>query len=329
LKKTVFILGSNSFSGSNFVKLLLDKGYKVIGVSRSQEYNPVYLPYKKSNNIKNFKFFSYDLNKQLKKIIYLIKKYKPTYIANFAAQGMVSESWLSPEDWYNTNVLSQVRLLNELKNFDYIKKYLHITTPEVYGSFDTWKSESNIFEPSTPYAISRASLDMHLLACHKAYKFPVVFTRTANVYGPGQQLYRIIPKTIIKTLIKKKLKLHGGGLSERSFIYIDDSTRANYMVLRKGKIGETYHISTKKIISIKNLVTKILKKEKINFNDLINDTKDRKGKDHSYKLDSRKLRKLGWHDKTSLDRGIYLTFDWIIKNFKYLKNKSLEYKHKK
>jgi dTDP-glucose 4,6-dehydratase len=101
------------------------------------------------------------------------------------------------------------------------------------------------------------------------------------------------------------------------------------MVLRKGKIGETYHISTKKIISIKNLVTKILKKEKINFNDLINDTKDRKGKDHSYKLDSRKLRKLGWHDKTSLDRGIYLTFDWIIKNFKYLKNKSLEYKHKK
>ena len=330
LKKTIFILGSNSFSGSNFVKLLLDKGYKVIGVSRSKEYNPVYLPYKKSKNIKNFKLFSYDLNKQLLKIVNLFKKYKPIYVVNFAAQGMVNESWLNPEHWYNTNVLSQVKLLNKLRTFKYIKKYLQVTTPEVYGSFNAWKLESNIFKPSTPYAISRASLDMHLLACYKVYKFPVVFTRTANVFGPGQQLYRIIPKTIMKTLIKKKLELHGGGLSKRSFIYIDDSTRANFKVLMKGKTGETYHISTKKIISIKTLVQKIIKKGKMNFKDLVNNSKDRRGKDHSYKLNNSKLRKeLGWNDKIPLDRGIDLTFDWIINNFKYLKNESLEYKHKK
>jgi len=330
LKKTIFIIGSNSFSGSNFVKFVLNKGYKVIGVSRSKEYNSIYLPYKTSKNIKNFKFFAYDLNKHLNKIIILIKKHKPAYIVNFAAQGMVNESWLNPEDWYETNVISQVKLIKGIKNSKYLKKYLQVTTPEVYGSFNSWKIESNIFEPSTPYAISRASLDMHLLACFKVYKFPVVFTRTANVFGPGQQLYRIIPKTIMKTLTKKKLDLHGGGLSRRSFIYIDDSTRANFKVLMSGKIGETYHISTKKIISIKALVKKIINKGRMNFKYIVKNSKDRQGKDHSYKLNSNKLRKkLKWDDKISLDQGINLTFEWISNNLKYFKNVSLEYKHKK
>ena len=330
MKKTILILGSNSFSGSNFIKLVLEKGYKVIGISRSSENNSVYLPYKKSKNKRNFKFYKIDLNKNYKKIVGLIKKNKPTYIVNFAAQGMVNESWHTPEDWYNTNLISQVKFLKRIKDLNFIKKYLHITTPEVYGSFANWKSESDIFFPSTPYAISRASFDMHLLAYFKVYKFPVVFTRTANVYGPGQQLYRIVPKTIINLFLKKKLNLHGGGLSRRSFIYIDDASNANYKVLMRGKIGETYHISTNKIISIKDLVKKIYKKKDLNFKKYIYISNDRVGKDHTYKLSSKKLRKkLEWKDKISLDKGIDLTLDWIFKNFNYLKKKPLEYKHKK
>ena len=134
----------------------------------------------------------------------------------------------------------------------------------------------------------------------------------------------------MKTLTKKKLELHGGGSSKRSFIYIDDSTRANFKVLMSGKIGETYHISTNKIISIKALVQKIINKGRMNFKYIVRNSKDRKGKDHSYKLNSNKLRKkLEWDDKISLDQGINFTFDWINSNFKYFKKASLEYKHKK
>lgn len=330
MKKKIFIIGSNSFYGSHFIKLVLNKGYKVIGVSRSKEYHSVYLPYKKEKNIKNFKFFKCDLNKDLKKIIIFIKKYKPQYIVNFAAQGMVAESWNSPQDWYNTNVISQVKLLKYLVNFKFLKKFLQVTTPEVYGSHKAWKKESNVFSPNTPYAISRATLDMHLLAYNKAYNFPIVFTRTANVFGAGQQLYRIVTKTIMKSFLKKKILLHGNGLSKRSFIYIEDACEANLKVLLNGKSGETYHISTNKIVSIKGLVQKISNKTNSRFKDLIKNSKDRKGKDHSYKLDSRKIRKkLHWRDKISLDQGINLTVKWIKDNFNYLKKQPLEYKHKK
>ena len=329
MKKTIFIIGSNSFSGSHFVNLALNKNYRVIGISRSNEYNSIYLPYKNSKNIKSFKFYKCDLNKNLKKITSLIKKYRPSYIVNFAAQGMVAESWNKPEDWYNTNVISQVKFLKNLLSYKFLRRYLQVTTPEVYGSDRNWKIESNIFSPSTPYAISRACLDTHLQAYFKVYNFPVLFTRTANVFGPGQQLYRIVPKTLIKSLLKNKITLHGGGKSKRSFIYIEDACRANLKVLLKGKIGETYHISTNKIVSIKELVKKISIKTNFSFKNLTKYSLDRKGKDHYYKLDSKKIRKqLNWKDKISLERGIHLTFIWIIKNFKYLKKQYLEYKHK-
>ena len=308
MKKTIFILGSTSFSGSHFIKLALSKNYKVIGISRSSEYKAIYLPYKNSKNIKNFKFYKYDLNKNLKKIIVLAEKYKPSYIVNFAAQ---------------------VKFLKYLLNCNFLKRYLHVTTPEVYGSDKNWKTESNIFSPSTPYAISRACLDMHLYAYFKVYNFPVLFTRTANVFGPGQQLYRIVPKTIMKSLLKSKITLHGGGKSKRSFIYIDDACRANLKVLLKGELGETYHISTNKILSIKELVKKISIKINFSYKNLAKYSKDRKGKDHFYKLSSKKIRKkLNWEDKISLETGIDLTFKWIVKNFTYLKKQSLEYKHK-
>ena len=328
-KKTILIIGSNSFSGSHFINLLLKKNYRVIGLSRSNELNNVYLPYKSSKYLKNFFFYKTDLNKSLKKIIKIIQKYKPSYVVNFSAQGMVAESWLKPEDWYRTNILSQVKLLNYLNSFKFIKRYLHVTTPEVYGSHKSWKKESNTFNPNTPYAISRAALDMHLQALNKVYNFPVIFTRTSNVYGPSQQLYRIIPKAIMVSLLNKKILLHGDGLSVRSFIYITDACQANYKILLKGKIGHTYHISTNSILSFKNLVFKISKLTKHNFDKFVKKANERKGKDHSYKLNSDKLRKkLLWKDQISLDQGLKLTFKWIKENFNFLKKQSLEYKHK-
>ena len=110
MKPNIFVLGSNSFSGSNYINLLLNKGYKVTGISRSKEINSVYLKYKTNKNLNLLEFYKLDLNKDLNKIVNLIQKKKPSVIVNFIAQGMVAESWKSPEDWYQTNIVSQVKL---------------------------------------------------------------------------------------------------------------------------------------------------------------------------------------------------------------------------
>ena len=107
-----------------------------------------------------------------------------------------------------------------------------MTTPEVYGSTDGgWIKEHNHFAPSTPYAVSRAACDLHLHSFHQAYGFPVVFTRAANVYGPGQQLYRIIPRALLSARTGESMQLHGGGHSVRAFIHIKDVVRATGVLL--------------------------------------------------------------------------------------------------
>ena len=324
------VIGSNSFSGATFINYLLDKGHQVLGVSRSQEYNNVFLPYTwHNNNLDRFKFVQVDLNKNLDKLMDIINDEKPNCIVNFAALGMVAQSWDKPEDWYTTNVLSQVKFHDRLRHLDFIKKYIHVTTPEVYGSTSGWIQESSSFNPSTPYAVSRAACDLHLLSFFKAYNFPVIFTRAANVYGPGQQLYRIIPRAILYGRLGKKLFLDGGGNSERSFIHMDDVSEATYKIFLNGNIGETYHISTNTLITIRNLVEKICNKINVEFSDLVENSEERLGKDHSYKLASEKIRsKLSWEETKTLDEGIMSTVDWIDNNIDFLSKQSHEYIHK-
>tara|TARA_B100000767_G_scaffold240715_1_gene236662 strand:+ start:1846 stop:2838 length:993 start_codon:yes stop_codon:yes gene_type:complete len=327
----VLIIGSNSFAGSDFADYLLSKKFKVYGVSRNKEINKEHLRYKNNINLKNFKFFKIDLNlkKDLNKLIKLIKKQKINYIVNFAAQGMVAESWINPQDWYLTNVVSNSILIKELSKLK-IKKYLNFSTPEVYGHTSSLMKESNIFAPTTPYAISRSAQDLNLLAHYKTYNFPVVFTRAANIYGPYQQSFRIIPKIIISILTNKKIPIHGKGDTLRSFVYMPDVSRALYKILLdKKNIGETFHISTKRFISILQLVKLINKLMNIK-NKNIYHVKERDGKDLKYTLNSNKIRKLySWSEQTDLLNGIFDTIDWVKKNINYFKKASLQYKHKK
>ena len=330
MKKKFLVLGSNSFSGSNFINFLLNKKCKVVGVSRSSEYKKIYLPYKNSSSLKTFKFYKIDINTDLVKLKSLVNNFKPDYVVNYIAQGMVAQSWLFPEDWYNTNVVAQVRLYRELSRFKFIKKFIHVTTPEVYGSTKDQIKENFKFNPSTPYAISRAATDLHLMKYFENFKLPIIFTRTSNVYGPHQQLYRIIPKTLLFSKLKKKVNLHGGGKSKRSFIFVDDASTATYLISLRGKIGNTYHISTNKIISIKDLVKKISKITRKKFSNLVNISKERIGKDNYYILNSTKIsRELNWKPKIDIETGLKKTQDWIDNNFKILKKEKTNYIHKK
>ena len=324
----IVVIGSNSFSGASLIRQALEQGGEILGISRSPENKACLLPYKWSARDR-FQFRQLDLNNHTDEIINEIKNFETTHVINFAAQAMVAESWENPDHWYQTNVVANVRLHEQLRQINSLRKYVHVSTPEVYGSCSGLVDESHPFFPSTPYATSRAACDMHLLNFFKNYDFPVVFTRAANVYGPGQQLYRIIPRTILFIKLGKKLQLHGGGKSLRSFIHIRDVAKATLDIADKASPPDTFHLSTDKHVSIRSLVELICLKMGANFEDLVQVSPDRPGKDDAYLLDSSKANKeLNWKPKVLLEDGIEETIDWVQNNFDDLIKEPMEYIHK-
>jgi dTDP-glucose 4,6-dehydratase len=305
------VLGANSFSGSTFCDYVAEQGHDVIATSRSAQPNRAFLPYTWQERPGKVRFYQVDINQDLDRLKEIMEAERATHVINFAAQSMVGESWEHPDHWMMTNVVSTVRLHEMLRKLDFLDCYLHVTTPEVYGSTEGWVKEDHSFDPSTPYAVSRAAADMSLKTYRKQYDFPVVATRAANVYGPGQQLYRIVPRTILFALTGQTLQLHGGGVSTRSFIHMRDVCDATYRVAMRGRVGHTYHISTNELVSIKDLVTRIFTRMDVDPNEQIEVVGERPGKDTSYKLDSTKIREeLGWQDTISLDQGIEDTIGW-------------------
>ncbi|MBT6051405.1 MAG: NAD-dependent epimerase/dehydratase family protein, partial [Candidatus Scalindua sp.] len=161
----IFVIGSNSFSGSNFIDYALRDGATVTGISRSNEAAKVFLPYRwhGEEGIKGFRFYQFDINHDLDSIVELIHEFRPDYVVNFAAQSMVAESWQNPDQWMMTNVVSNVRFHDKLRKCSFLKKYVHVSTPEVYGSCSGLVKENTSYNPSTPYAVSRAACDMSLM----------------------------------------------------------------------------------------------------------------------------------------------------------------------
>ena len=328
MKEKIAVIGSNSFSGAHFVDYALAEEEEVIGMSRSFEPNAVFLPYKSRQNM-NFQFYQLDLNNDLEQLMRVVHDFQPEYVVNFAAQSMVGESWQYPEHWFQTNVVSMVKFHDQLRRCEFLKKYVHISTPEVYGSCKGLVRENTNYNPSTPYAVSRAAADMSLKTFFDAYDFPVVFTRAANVYGPGQQLYRIIPRAILYFMLGEKLQLHGGGHSVRSFIHIRDVADGTLRAARNGGPGEIYHLSTTRNISIRSLVQMIAEQMGLLFEDNVEDVGERMGKDAAYLLDSTKAREaLGWKDQISLEQGIEETIAWVKDNLEELKKQPFDYMHK-
>ena len=176
--KKILILGSNSFAGASFIKHVKDKdNLKIFAVSRSKENNYYRLPYKWISKKNSVIFKKFDINRNYNELIKYINKIKPNYIVDFAAQGMVNQSWQNPEHWYYTNVYSKAKLHNYLSKTNYIEKYLKISTAEVYGNSSKKIIERAYYNPSTPYALSHATMDMNLMLLYDNFKFPVVFAR--------------------------------------------------------------------------------------------------------------------------------------------------------
>jgi len=330
-KEKFVVIGSNSFSGACFSSYVLENNSyaELIGISRSPEYKDCFLPYKQ-RNASRFSFHQLDLNKDLIKIVEVIREFRPDYIINFSAQGMVAQSWDQPAQWFHTNCLSIMALVNKLKDDNYLKRFVQISSPEVYGSCSGRVDETTPLNPSTPYAASKASGDLSLAPYFKNYNFPLIYTRATNVYGSYQQLYRIIPRTILYIKMGRKIQLQGGGKALKSYIHINDVANATLKVAQKGTNGEIYHISPDgNGISIYNLVEKIAARLDKKIEDYIEIVEDRKGQDAAYIIDSFKIRnELGWESKINLEEGIDEVIAWIDKYFEELIQLPQEYIHK-
>lgn len=324
------VIGANAFSGQDFVDLLLDNpANKVMGASRSPERSSLFLKYKSHKNISNYKYYQLDMNRNMGELIELIEAEKPEFIVNFAAQSEVAPSWEHPEHWFQTNTVALSMLINFLRKQSFLKRYMHISSPEVYGTCVGNVYEDAPLNPSTPYAASKAAADLLLFTFVKQFDFPLVMVRSTNVYGAGQQLFKIIPRSVIYIKLGKKIELHGGGVAVKSYIHIRDISRGEFAVLNNGKQGHIYHLSPDKGIAVKDVVRLICDRMSKRFEDATTVVEERPGQDAAYVIDSTRARKeLGWAPTITMEEGLSEVVDWVEKGWSEITQCPIEYIHK-
>lgn len=298
----ILILGATSFGGSSFIKFLKRKtNHKVWGTYRS-----------KSNLVKMFKnkpktlnFVKLDLSHKKNNLIKIVKKIKPNLIFDFASVCLVNESWQKPNYYFNVNYFSKIDLIKNLDCFSFLRSYIYISTPEVFGSTaKSVKENENEFNPSTPYALSKLNLEQSL-TMYNSIKKKSIIVRASNFYGLDQLDHRLIPKLIKFAKNKKKFPLHGNGDSKRNFIFEDDFNEGLLKITKKGKNGNFYHFSSNKHYSIRDVVKIVCSLLGVNFKKFIYKTKDRVGKDKYYFLDCQiTKKKLNWKPKINIYDGV-------------------------
>lgn len=325
----IAVLGSNSFSGSDFVDLLLeDPDNEVIGISRSPEKSPLFLPYLRHNSPR-FQFHQLDFNHDMERIKAVLDDFAPAYIVNFAAQSEVAPSWKHPEHWFQTNTVALAQLINHLKDQSYLQRYLHISSPEAYGTCVGNVTETSPLNPSTPYAASKAAADMLLSTFYKNFNFPLLTVRATNVYGAHQQLFKIIPRSVIYIKLGKTIQLHGGGKAVKSYIHIRDVSRGELAILQQGKLGELYHLSPDRGYAVREVVDTICTLMGKSFAEATETVAERLGQDAAYVIDSTKARtELGWSTQVTLEEGLQGVVEWVDRFWDEIQQQPLEYIHR-
>jgi dTDP-glucose 4,6-dehydratase len=312
--------------------LLEDEANEVIGISRSPEKSNLFLPYKKATADGRFTFHQLDLNGDLDGYFHVLDEFKPHYVVNFAAQSEVGPSWDHPDHWYQTNVLSLVKFAEQLSTRDYVERYVHISSPEVYGTCEGRVLESAPLNPSTPYASSKAAGDMFLRVLAEHRGFPLVMIRATNVYGAHQQLWKIIPRSAIYIKSGTMIQLHGGGHAVKSFIHIRDVSRGELQAMLYGKLGDIYHLSPSPDndgYSVRDVVGRVAKMFGKDLGEVSMDVEERLGQDAAYIIDSTKVRsELDWRPHVGIDEGLSETTDWVTENWESIQKESLDYEHK-
>jgi len=329
----ILVTGGAGFIGSNFI---LDW----CNLSDEQIINIDKLTY--AGNLMNlssitqsdqYKFYKVDIsNNEL--ILEILKKHKPRAVINFAAESHVDRSIHGPRDFVNTNIMGTFELLEAVHSYwtnlhDSKKgefKFMHISTDEVYGSLlkqDPSFTETNQYKPNSPYSATKAASDHLVRAFHKTYQLPVIISNCSNNYGPYQFPEKLIPLTINNILKDKKIPVYGSGLQIRDWLYVNDHCDALRVILKEGKIGETYNIgglNEKANIDVISMICSKMDKQisankESSSKNLITYVQDRAGHDKRYSVDISKISKsLNWQPKESFESGIDKTIKWYLDN---------------
>jgi len=306
--QTIVVTGGAGFIGSHFVKYLLKERdrYNVINVdalSYAADLNRL----KEIENDSRYSFVKADVRN--------VKELEEAFsrdvdaVVHFAAETHVDNSIETPSLFADVNVKGTLNLLNIVREKK-IKKYIHISTDEVYGEIEEGAfHEDSPFQPNSPYSASKASADFFVRAYMRTYNLPAIIVRPCNNYGPWQYPEKFIPVASCKLLNDEKIPVYAKGLNRREWLYVEDCARAVETILEKGVIGEAYNLGSgveKKNIDIARAIVKILGKT----NDSIEFVKDRPGHDFRYALNSSKISKLGWQTRMNFEEGLENTVNW-------------------
>ncbi len=328
----VVVLGANSFSGQDFVDLLLDDpDRQVLGISRSAERSRLFLRYKdrEREQLDRYVYHALDLNRDLDVVIAMIDDFQPDAIVNFAAQSEVAPSWDHPEHWFQTNTVALAKLVNHLRRSSTLSRFVQISSPEVYGTCEGRVLESAPLRPSTPYAASKAAADLLLETYRRQFDFPLVTVRATNVYGARQQLYKIIPRTAVYLRLGRRIPLHGGGEAVKSYIHIRDVSRGELACLERGQLGAVYHLSPPAGISVRAVVERLCQLHGMDIGNVVDIVSERPGQDAAYVIDSsRAQEELGWQPRCTIEDGLREVSDWVESEFSAIQAEPLEYEHR-
>lgn len=333
--KTYLVTGGAGFIGSNFVHYMLNKysDIKIINVDKLT-YAGNLENLKAVENNSNYSFVQADICDK-EAIDKIFSENEIDYLVNFAAESHVDRSIREPEVFVNTNVLGTVNLLNiskkyweETDGFLEGKKYLQVSTDEVYGSLgDTgYFTENTPIDSHSPYSASKAAADLMAQAYCDTYKMPINITRCSNNYGPYQFPEKLIPLIINNCLNKRDIPVYGDGMNIRDWLYVEDHCKAIDMVINNGRLGEVYnvggHNERTNIYIVKTIIEFVGNNVDSSVTEnLIKYVEDRKGHDRRYGIDPTKIKdELGWEPETTFEVGIKKTIQWYLDNNDWMKN---------
>jgi dTDP-glucose 4,6-dehydratase len=323
----LLITGGAGFIGSNFVRYILEKypNYKVVNYDLLT-YAGNLENLKEVENHPNYIFVKGSINNR-ELVDYIVKTHKIDVIVNFAAESHVDRSITDPSIFLKTNVLGTQALLDVAKANN-IKKYIQISTDEVYGTLGEtgYFTEETPLAPNSPYSASKASADLMVRAYHETYGLNVNITRCSNNYGPYHFPEKLIPLMITNALEGKELPIYGDGKNIRDWLHVKDHCAAIDLVIHKGKPGEVYNIGGHNERTNNEIVHFIVEKLGVS-KDLIKYVSDRPGHDRRYAIDPTKIMtELGWKPQYTFETGIVETIQWYIDHQDWWKNiKSGEY----
>ncbi|KAJ0971448.1 hypothetical protein J5N97_019407 [Dioscorea zingiberensis] len=317
--KNILITGAAGFIGSHVANRLHRNHpeYKIVVLdkldycSNRKNLNP-------SDPSPNFRFVKGDIGSP-DLVNYLLITESIDTIMHFAAQTHVDNSFGNSFEFTKNNIYGTHVLLEACKvTTGQIRRFIHVSTDEVYGETDedavVGNHEASQLLPTNPYSATKAGAEMLVMAYGRSYGLPVITTRGNNVYGPNQFPEKLIPKFMLLAMRGQPLPIHGDGSNVRSYLYCEDVAEAFEVVLHKGEVGHIYNIGTKKERRVIDVAKDVCKLFSLDPDNVIKFVENRPFNDQRYFLDDQKLKNLGWSERTTWEEGLRKTMEWYISN---------------